>query len=286
MSDEVPPGQTGPVAAPVCPRHPDQVSYVRCQRCERPTCPQCQRSAAVGVQCVDCVRDQARTMRPVRTAFGGRASEDDVPRATYAIIGACAAMFLLQLANSRITFDLAFVPALAETEPWRFLTSAFLHSRGFFLHIAFNVLVLYQIGPYLERTLGRLRYVAVYLVCAFGGSVGYLVLADPWGESWRTAVVGASGAVFGLFGALLVVQRRLGQDNRGLFVLVGLNVVIGFVVSGIAWQSHLGGLVTGAGCAAALVLPRGPRRTVLQAGGLAAVVAVLVLVSALKLLLV
>ncbi len=119
---------------------------------------------------------------------------------------------------------------------------------------------LYVMGQYLEPMLGRARYIALYLLSAFGGSVGILLLASkPAGgvvtladESWFTAAVGASGAVFGLFGAFLVLQRRLGRSAAGMYVVIGINAVIGFVIPGIAWQAHLGGLITGAVAAAAI----------------------------------
>jgi membrane associated rhomboid family serine protease len=281
MSTPAPTPTDGP--EPVCPRHPDRISYVRCQRCERPACPACQRVAAVGVQCVDCVREQARQTRSATTVFGGRPA-GDVPRVTYALIGACVVLFLLQLASgNQITDNLAFEPSLAGSQPWRFVTSAFLHSTGFVLHIGFNMLVLYQVGPYLEQALGRARYLALYLISAFGGSVGYLLLADPLDPfSWNRPVVGASGAVFGLFGGLLVVQRRLGQRSGGLFGLVALNFGLGFVFANVAWQSHLGGLITGAVVAAAIALPRGPRRAAIQTGAVLGVLALLVLLAAVR----
>jgi membrane associated rhomboid family serine protease len=159
-----------------------------------------------------------------------------------------------------------------------------LHSTGFILHIGFNMLVLYQVGPALEAALGRSRYLALYLISAVGGSVGYLVLADPLNPlAWGASVVGASGAVFGLFGALLVVQRRLGHESGGLFALVAVNFALGFVFSGVAWQGHLGGLLTGAVAGAALVLPHGERRGATQVAALTAVVAVLMLSAVVKL---
>ncbi|GAB3594159.1 hypothetical protein GCM10027446_17610 [Angustibacter peucedani] len=284
MSTPSTPPPAGPAAEPVCPRHPDRVAYVRCQRCGRPVCPECQRPAAVGVQCVDCVREQAKTMRTGRTVFGGRVGTGR-PVVTYALIGACVAVFLLQLVPGLdITSRFAFAPDVAEAEPWRFLTAAFLHSTSFIPHIAFNMLVLYQVGPYLEERLGAVRYLALYLVSAFGGSVGYLALADPQvPSSWYGAVVGASGAVFGLFGALVVVQRRLGQDLQGLYVMIGINFVLGFVIANVAWQAHLGGLLSGAAMAAALAAPVKTRRTLVQVAGTLAVVAVLVLVAVWKL---
>lgn len=272
------------MAEPVCPRHPGRVSYVRCQRCERPTCPECQRPAAVGVQCVDCVREQQRNAPVRRTVFGGRV-RDGRPLVTYGIIAVSVLVYLVQLLpGSAVTQDYAFAPAVAAAEPWRFLTSAFLHSTGFVLHIAFNMFVLYQVGPYLEQALGRLRFLALYLVSAVGGSVGVLLLADPLSPySWNGGVVGASGAVFGLLGALLLVQRRIGGVNRGLLVLIGLNFALGFVVPNVAWQGHLGGLLTGLALSGALVLPSGGRRAVLQVAGTGGVLALLVIASVAKL---
>lgn len=276
------PSETG--SEPVCPRHPDRVSYVRCQRCERPVCPECQRPAAVGVQCVDCVREQARTVRQGRTVYGGRARGGS-PLVTLGLIGACVVVFLLQLVpGSGVTQRFAFAPVLADVEPWRFVTSAFLHSTGFLPHIAFNMLVLYQVGPYLEERLGRLRFLALYLVSAIGGSVGFLALANPANPfSWNAGVVGASGAVFGLFGALVVVQRHLGGTNQGLLVMIGLNFFLGFVIPNVAWQGHLGGLVTGALMGLVMVAPVPRHRPLVQLAGTIGVLLLLTGVSLWKL---
>ncbi|GAA4713937.1 rhomboid family intramembrane serine protease [Pedococcus ginsenosidimutans] len=272
-------------ATPVCPRHPDRVSYVRCQRCRRPVCPECQRPAAVGVQCVDCVREQARTVRSATTVFGGRVT--DTPRVSYAIIGICVLVYVLQTITPGLTRDIWFVPVLGESEPWRFLTSAFAH--GSVTHILFNMLALWMVGAqYLERLLGAARYAAVYLVSAVGGSVAYLLMSSPPSNDfasrsmWLTPAVGASGAVFGLFGALLVLNRHLGRSSAGMYATIGINAVIGFVVPNVAWQAHLGGLVTGAALAAVIAwtTPRERRRW--QWPGVAAVVVVLVLLSVAK----
>ena len=252
---------------PVCPRHPDRESYVRCQRCMRPTCPQCQRPAAVGIQCVDCVAEGARTVRQARTVFGGSVT-DGRPVATMAIIGICLVVFVLQQAVPDFDQRISFVPALAQSEPWRFLTSAFAH--GGITHIAFNMYALWVMGSYLEPMLGRARFVAIYLLSALGGSVMYLLMSAPQSYQeavtfgpgmWWTPAVGASGAVFGLFGAFLVLQRRLGRSAAGMYVIIGINAVIGFVLPNIAWQAHLGGLLTGAAVAAGIAYSgrnRGP----------------------------
>ena len=221
-------------AEPVCPRHPDRVSYVRCQRCGRPTCPECQRPAAVGIQCIDCVREGQKSMRVPRTQFGARVSQDGRPVVTLTIIAICVGVWLLQRVSVQVTGELAFVPALGASEPWRFLTAAFAHSPGQLLHILFNMYALWILGQYLEPMLGRVRFAALYLVSALGGSVSFLLLASPLtaaglpNNSWVTSVVGASGAVFGLFGALIVLNRHLGRSSRQLYILLVINAVIGF----------------------------------------------------------
>jgi membrane associated rhomboid family serine protease len=240
-----PPGAPDAAAPPVCPRHPDRVSYVRCQRCARPACPECQRPAAVGVQCVDCVREAARSAPRVTTSMGGRVRQGR-PVVTWTLIGVCVASFLLQLATGGAwTQQWAFSAASGEVEPWRFLTTAFLHSTNI-THILFNMWALWVTGQFLEPVLGRARFLALCGLSAVGGSVGYLLLAGtPLHEAWYQGVVGASGMVFGLFGAMVPVLRRLGANAAQVIGLIAVNAVIGFVLPGIAWQAHLGGLVVG-----------------------------------------
>lgn len=272
---------------PVCPRHPDRPSYVRCQRCGRPACPECQRAAAVGFQCIDCVNETQRTTPEVRTVYGGAVATGR-PLATFGIIAACAVLYVLQwlVPNDAIYQSLGFAnvyaePRWGEFEPWRMLTSAFLHSQGFILHIALNMYMLWVFGQALEPLLGRLRFLALYLVSAFGGSVGYLLLTPLYVPGQPLyGVVGASGAIFGLFGAMLLIQRHRGGDTRQLWILIAINGVIGFLIPQIAWQAHLGGLVAGGLCAAVFAYtPRGRRQGLVQALGVAAVVALLIAVS-------
>ncbi|GEA87278.1 rhomboid family intramembrane serine protease [Cellulomonas cellasea] len=254
-----------PEGPPVCPRHPDRVSYVRCQRCGRPTCPECQRQAAVGVQCVDCVAEAARAAPANRTVFGGTVRAGR-PVVTIGIIAACVVSFLLQQVDPTWTLRWGFWPAGGELEPWRFLTVAFLHSPTGVIHIVFNMLALWMVGPFLEQALGRARFAALYGLSAVAGSVGVLLLASPLEDSWVTLTVGASGAVFGLFGAVFVVMRRMRRDVRSIAVVIGLNIVIGFVVPNIAWQAHLGGLVAGAALAAAFAYAPKERRGAVAVG--------------------
>lgn len=260
----------------MCPRHPDRVSYVRCQRCGRPACPECQRPAAVGVQCVDCVRDAARQAPTQRSALGGKV-RGGPPVVTFAIIGLCVVSWILQLVTggewTRLWW---FAPVIGEDEPYRFLTSAFLHSTSP-VHILFNMYALWVTGPFLEQMLGRWRFVALYLLSAIGGSVGYLVLAGgPTSEGWYQPVVGASGAVFGLFGAILLVLRRTGRNAMQIVVLIGINFAIGLFFTGIAWQAHLGGLVVGLVLGAAYAYAPKERRTMVSVGATAVVAVALV----------
>ena len=269
---------------PVCPRHPDRPSYVRCQRCGRPACPECQRAAAVGFQCIDCVNELKRSTPTPRSAYGGTLRSGR-PVATYLIIGLCVLVYALQwlIPGGVVESQLAFASVFMEPqdfEPWRMLTSAFVHSQGFILHIGLNMYMLWIFGQVLEPVLGRIRFLAVYLLSGIGGSVGFLLLT-PF--SPPVFVEGASGAIFGLFGALLVIQARRGGDTRQLWILIVINGVIGFVIPGIAWQAHLGGLVTGALSGAVMALiPRGPRQAVLQTAGMVVVAVLLVAVTALR----
>jgi membrane associated rhomboid family serine protease len=233
----------------------------------------------VGVQCVDCVREQSKGMRTARTVFGGSVG-DGRPLVTQVIIGICVVAFVLQYVGSRVSLDFSFYPPVAISQPYRFLTSAFLHSPSFVLHIAFNMYALWMVGPYLERLLGRAQFVALYLLCAVGGSVGYFVIVSPYSANWLAGALGASGAVFGLFGAWFVVNRRLGRDVTGIVALVVINGAIGFL-PGIAWQAHLGGLVTGLVVTAVFAyLPRD--RAPLRWAGLAAVAVLLLVVVAVR----
>ncbi|PFG39771.1 membrane associated rhomboid family serine protease [Georgenia soli] len=271
------PGQIGTPQVPVCPRHPDRVSYVRCQRCQRPACPECQRPAAVGIQCVDCVNEARSRVPTTRTVLGGRAREGR-PVVTITIIALCVVVYLAQrVPGLMVTPSFIFMPALGDQQPYRFLSSAFLH--GGTLHLALNMYALWLVGSVLEPALGRWRFVSLYVLSAIGGSVAVLLLADPSGPSWSTSVVGASGAVFGLFSAIFLVMRRLGRDATQILVLIALNFVIGFVVAGISWQSHLGGAVTGAALAAAYAYAPRRHRTLVSVAATVAVALLLVVLT-------
>lgn len=245
----------------VCYRHPDRQSYVLCQRCGRTICPQCQTQAAVGVQCPECVRE-GRASAPRRkpavvTAFRPGSGQ---PVVTYTIIALCVLIWVLQiLPNSPVTRVLVYWPPLTAVEPWRMVTSVFAHSQGSIFHILLNMYSLFIFGPILERLLGRIRFLALYLISGFGGSVAVLLLAPS------SAVLGASGAIFGLLGAFFVIQRRLGGNNIQLLIVIGINLVIGFLPGfNISWQAHVGGLIAGAAVAFVYLRTRRPEQRNLQ----------------------
>ncbi|MBB5633149.1 membrane associated rhomboid family serine protease [Cryobacterium mesophilum] len=242
-------------ASDVCYRHPNRQSFVLCQRCGRTICADCQTPAAVGFHCPECMKEARqsapRTRPAVVTAFRANSS---TPVVTYSIIALCVVIYIAQLlSNGAVTAALFYHPFLTETQPWRMITSLFLHSPQTYLHIIFNMFSLFVIGPPLELALGRWRYLALYLLSGLGGSVAVLLLAPT------TGVLGASGAIFGLLGAFFIIQRRLGGRNMQIIVVIGINLVIGFVIPNIAWQAHVGGLVVG-GLVAFVLLRTRPTR--------------------------
>lgn len=242
-------------------------------------CPDCQRAASVGIQCVDCVNEARREARPLRGIFGGAAT-DGRPLVTQALIAICVVVYLCQLASPRVTSSLAYVPIAGGEEPWRLLTAAFVHSPASagntfaVFHIVMNMMALLFCGQYLEPMLGRVRFVALYLVSALGGSVGFELFAaavsDPLQTDslWRTPTVGASGAVFGLFGAILMLNRHLGRDMSSMLGLILVNAAIPFFYSGIAWQAHVGGALIGA-AVAGIIAALGRDRAAAQWGAIA-----------------
>lgn len=294
---------------PVCYRHPKRETYVRCTRCNRPICPDCMHDASVGHQCPECVAEGRRTQRPVRTAFGG-SQRGEQGYVTITLIGLNVLMMLIAAASARGGDSLfggrgfggllggltplhiwgALIPGpttfvevlgtqgriLGETsgvaggEYYRLFTSMFLHYG--LLHLVMNMWALWVLGRTLERVLGPLRFLALYLISGLGGSVSVYLFAGP-----HAPTAGASGAIFGLFAALFIVLKRLGRDTSSVIPILVINLVISFV-PGISLAAHLGGFLTGGLLAAAFAYaPRGMRNRV-QA--LAAIGMVLILLAA------
>ncbi len=239
-------------AESVCYRHPDREAYISCQRCERPICPECMRDASVGFQCPECLAKGAKSVRQPRTVAGG-ALPGNPGAATLTLIGINAVVYVVSLilqelgrtgldvwgaiVGGPVLYDGQLVEGIAGGEYWRLLTSAFLHAG--LLHLLFNMIGLYLFGPFLEKLLGTTRFVVFYLAAAvFSGAVVFALTAP------NVPTVGASGAVFALFGLGLVVLLKAGQEVRGLVAILAINAFLS-LRDGISWQGHLGGFIAG-----------------------------------------
>jgi len=236
-----------------CYRHPDRQSYILCQRCGRTICPQCSTQAAVGVHCPECVKE-AKANAPRRQPISIRAarslrSNPQLPIVTYVIIALCVLVYAAQFfLGNVITSWLVYFAPYSFAQPWRLLTSLVAHGSP--LHLLSNMFSLFIIGRMLEPALGRLRYLALFLISGLGG-LAAVALVVP-----GTPVLGASGAIFGMLGALLVLIRRFGGNATQILVVVGINLALGFFIAGIAWQAHIGGFIAGAALTAVFVRTR------------------------------
>lgn len=250
--------------ASYCYRHPDRVSYVLCQRCGRTICGECQTPGAVGFVCPECMAEQRATAPKTKPAWIPRLTGQGAPVVTYAIIALCVVVYILQslpVIGSQVTLAIQYAGFYSDPrafEPWRMFTSVFAHAS--IIHIALNMYTLWIFGSILEPMLGRLRFLVLFLISGFAGSLGVLLLSSP-----LQPVVGASGAIFGLFGAFFIIQRRLGGNATQILVLMVLNIAIGFLPGlNIAWQAHVGGLVGGILVGLIYVETRKPSRRSLQ----------------------
>ncbi|MEU7054576.1 rhomboid family intramembrane serine protease [Streptomyces sp. NPDC046197] len=275
---------------PTCYRHPDRETGIRCTRCERPICPECMVSASVGFQCPECVRGGSghgpapAASRP-RTLAGGTMASD--PRLiTKILIGINIAVFIAIHADSSLLERLVLIGAwppkpftttsgVADGEWYRLVSSMFAHQAVW--HIAFNMLSLWWLGGPLEAALGRVRYVTLYFVSGLAGGALTYLLASP-----SQASLGASGAIFGLFGATAVLMRRLRYDMRPIIALLVINLIFTFGWGNIAWQAHIGGLVAGVVVGYAMVHAPRERRALVQYGTCALVLAVVVVMTLLR----
>jgi len=278
-----PAGQEVP---PTCFRHPDRETWVSCVRCGRHACPDCLRQAAVGQQCVECVRGASSGARQARTAFGGRPVAGAV--VTWTLVGLNVVLFLVELAKPSLANDwglLGYAPltangpvqGIAAGQWYRLITSAFLPpATGLgglgFLDILFNMWALVVVGPSLEQLLGRARFLAVYLLSAIGGGVAFFLIGQ-----YYVFALGASGAIFGLFGAYFVVAKKLRLDVRGIVTIIVINLAFSFIYrSSIAWQDHVGGLIVGALTTLAFAYAPRKNRTIIQVSAALAILAVMV----------
>ena len=308
MSDPAPPGSSGAPGAgapPTCYRHPDREAYIRCQRCGRVICPDCMRDSAVGFQCPECVKEGSRTTRSGRTAYGGL-RPTNAAITSMVIIGINAVVWVAILvtggARSRIVDYLAlrprgictvpgsggfypgvseatchgvaagvnteWLPGVVDGAYWQLMTSAFTQVQVF--HIGFNMLALWVLGPQLEVAIGRSRFIALYLLSALAGST--LVY---WTAPQYQPTLGASGAIFGLMGALLVVAHKVHGNTQGILVWIAINAVFTFTIPNISWEGHLGGFLGGLAVAVIVVYAPRRNRALVQTLGMSAVALVL-----------
>lgn len=253
------------------------------------------RPASVGFQCPEEAKETARTVRAKRGVFGGRLPQSAVPLCTYALIGINVAVFVVMVASgtgflngqpSVLFTRFADLPGqlfvvhgntltqengIAHGEWYRLLTSMFLHFGV--IHLGLNMYVLYAIGPALEVALGRVRFLALYFIAGVGGSVASFLFAGP-----TSIGAGASGAIFGLFGAYYILARRLNAQTGPIVITIALNLVLSVSIPHIDIRAHLGGLIAGSAVGAVLAYAPRSRRTLVQASG---AVLVLLLVIAL-----
>ncbi len=262
-----------------CYRHPDRQSFILCQRCGRTICPQCSTQAAVGVHCPECVAE-ARAKAPRRQPMTIRAARSlrnnpDRPIVTYAIIALCVLVYVAQfILGNALTSWLVYYAPLSFAQPWRLLTSLIAHGSP--LHLLTNMFSLFIIGRMLEPALGRLRYLALFLIGGIGGLAAVAVIVPG------TPVLGASGAIFAMLGALLVLIRRFGGNASQILIVVGINLVIGFVLPGVAWQAHIGGFIAGAALTAIFVRTRSEKQRPLQVAATAGIGVILVAIIAIS----
>ncbi|WP_335989378.1 rhomboid family intramembrane serine protease [Glycomyces sp. MUSA5-2] len=271
-------------SAPVCYRHRNRQTYLRCVRCDKPICADCRIDAPVGFQCPDCVAEGRRTMRKTRSSFGGGSRAGAAGTATKILIGANVAVFILAIiaggslaavTTSTMTplhmlgAEIGYVPGYNTDVPvalfgstftapvvaaggyYRMITAMFLHFGA--IHLLFNMVVLWMLGRILERDLGPARFTAAYFLSGLAGSVAVYLF------SYDTFTAGASGAVYGLFGLLIMVNRKLRRDNQGIYVLLGLNLVL-TIFMGFSLAGHVGGLIGGLICGAILTFTPRERR--------------------------
>ncbi|MFD7027704.1 rhomboid family intramembrane serine protease [Streptomyces sp. NPDC059917] len=274
---------------PGCYRHPDRETGIRCTRCERPICTDCMIDASVGFQCPGCVRSGSGTghVAAANTPRGiaGGVVVADTALVTKVLVGINVAVFFVALLAPAVLVPLELLgryvvqfggplEGVSTGQYYRLLTSVFLHEQWW--HIIGNMTALWFLGAPLEAALGRARYLAVYLLSGLGGSALVYLLTPP-----NMPTLGASGAIFGLLGATVVLMRRMRYSMRPIIVMVLLMLLLTFVPIGgiggigeISWQAHIGGLITGALVGLGMLLPpagAGKRRALVQWGTCAAV---------------
>jgi membrane associated rhomboid family serine protease len=223
----------------ICINHSNQETYVRCTRCENYICTDCMRSASIGYQCPSCASDSTPVIKGInRNRFIPSQKNTQVTK-FLSISLLVVYVFQFLLGDVLIANFALFAPSVTNGQWWLLITAGFLH--GSIIHLLFNVYILWVLGSQLENIVGKTKFIMIYFGSLLGGSLASY-LFSPFGSY----SIGASGAIFGLMGAMLVVGRKRKLDISQITTLVVINVVIGFVLSGIDWRAHLGGLAAGA----------------------------------------
>ncbi len=225
-----------------CYRHPSRETGVSCSNCGRPICPDCMTTTPVGMRCPECARQRTKVMSARNISA--------IPRVTYALIAINVLAFLTEqgqftlfgseIHGTVIDEGVLFREAIAagHSQYWRLLTSGFLHEN--FIHIGFNMYLLYLMGMMLEPAIGSVRFAAIYFTALLTGSFGVVFATS-------TASLGASGAVFGLMGAAVVELRSRGisVQQSGIGGLIVINLILSFTLANISVGAHIGGLIGG-----------------------------------------
>lgn len=301
--------QPPPMAAPTCYRHPTRETYVRCTRCDRPICPDCMREASVGHQCPECVSAGVRSVRQPRTAFGGGLAGTK-GYVTKTLVALNVLMTLAAVISSGSAGSIAgggmggllggdtplhtwgamiggraaivhdgvvtqMVDGVSGGDYYRLVTAMFLHYG--LLHLLMNMWALWVLGEVLEAALGPLRFFALYMIAGIGGNVAVYLLTAPNTES-----AGASGAIFGMFGALFVVLRRMGRSASSVVPVLVINLLITFTVPTISIGAHIGGLITGTLVAIGLAYAPRRARTEVQVATVTIALFLLVVLTAVR----
>ena len=222
-----------------CKKHPTSETNVRCSRCEDFICTNCMVPASIGYQCASCASDSTPVIKGInRNRFIPSQKNTQVTK-FLSISLLVVYVFQFLLGDVLIANFALFAPSVTNGQWWSLITAGFLH--GSIIHLLFNVYILWVLGSQLENIVGKVKFIIIYFGSLLGGSLASY-LFSPFGSY----SIGASGAIFGLMGAMLVVGRKRNLDISQITTLVVINVVIGFVLSGIDWRAHLGGLAAGA----------------------------------------
>ena len=262
-----------------CYRHPDVETRVSCSSCGRPICPDCMTPTPVGMRCPECSKERTKVTSGPAAVAGANNSP-----ATFALIVICVGVYLAEIfggsgglnttTNTLISNFALQGAAVADGEWYRLVTAGFLHAGLF--HLGFNMFALYFLGRVLEPSIGTPRFLIVYFTSLLAGSFGATALTGNF-----VLTVGASGAVFGIFGATFMIARGRGMTNiaREIGVILGINLLLTFAIPGISIGGHLGGLVGGVLCGMLVVAgERGKLGTAnakaIEYGGFVAIAAV------------